>query len=303
VPERAATGDDRRLIPIGRESTRLAACIGTVRAVAPSSAAMPRVRFPYVLPRTAFSPRDAARAGDIWRAFQDVAVEAATKRGWSPLAMRDVGSIWIVRSMTVVHHRETRFGEPLDGESWVRRTRRGTFSTREVRLALDDGPIASGTQEWAHLGLGGPCRMPSAMEDDLGVLDEGGIELPDVEPRVGESFEFGFDVWETWMDPVGHVNHPHYIDFCDENVSRRMRDAGLDPLDLVPIAESATFRAQVVAREQARVSSRAVGVTSSGAVVFDHRIATETNERNTDARTIRTHRADPAAFRRAMGID
>lgn len=263
---------------------------------------MPRVRFPYVLPRTAFSPRDAARAGDVWRAFQDVAVDAATARGWSPLQMRDVGSVWIVRAMTVVHRRETCFGEPLEGVSWVRRNRRGTFSTREVRLELDGVVVAEGTQEWAHLGVNGPCRMPDAMENDLGVLDEGGIDLPAFEPRSGAPFEFEFEVWETWMDPVGHVNHPHYVDFCDENVSRRMREAGLDPIALVPIAESATFRSQVVARDRARVVTTPIGVTDDGAVVFDHRIATGANERTTDARTIRTHLHDPAAFRAAMGL-
>jgi len=239
----------------------------------------------------------------VWRAFQDVAVEAATKRGWSPLQMRDVGSVWIVRSMTVVHHRETCFGEPLEGVSWVSRTRRGTFSTREVRLALGDELVASGTQEWAHLGLNGPCRMPEAMEFDLGVLEAVGIELPGFEERTGVSFEFDFEVWETWMDPVGHVNHPQYVDFCDENIARRMREAGLDPLALVPVAESATFRSQVIARERARVRTSVIGVTHSGAVVFDHRISTDTNDRNTDVRSIRTHLSDPDAFRAAMGID
>lgn len=262
---------------------------------------MPVVRFPYVLPRTAFSPRDAARAGDIWRAFQDVAVEAASLRGWSPLRMREVGSVWIVRSMTALHARETCFGEPLEGVSWVKRTRRGTFSTREVRLEMDGVAIASGTQEWAHLGVNGPGRMPTEMEHDLGVVDEGGIELPTFEAREGASFTIGFDVWETWMDPVGHVNHPHYIDFCDENVSRKMRDAGLDPIDLVPIGESAQFRSQVVARERVTVTTEVVGVTEGGAVVFDHRIGTEDNPRTTDVRTIRTMRGDPKAFRAAMG--
>lgn len=263
---------------------------------------MPRVAFPYHFPRTAFSPRDAARAGDVWRAFQDVAVDAATARGWSPLRMRDVGSVWIVRSMTVVHHRETAFGEPLTGISWVKRTRRGTFSTREVRLESDGAGVASGTQEWAHLGVGGPCRMPDAMHADLGELDEGGIELPAFEERAGAGFEFEFDVWETWMDPVGHVNHPQYVDFCDEGLSRRLRAAGVDPLGLVPIAESATYRAQVVARERARVTSQVVGVTAEGAVVLDHRIGTEANPRTTDVRTVRTHRDDPVGFVRAMGL-
>lgn len=261
------------------------------------------VRFPYVLPRTAFSPRDAARAGDVWRAFQDVAVEAATLRGWSPIRMRDVGSYWVVRGMTVVHDRETCFGEPIEGVSWVRRFRRSTFSTREVRLLAGGHEVARGSQEWAHLGPNGPCRMPEAMENDLGVFDEGGVELPAFESHEGASFTLSFEVWETWMDPLGHVNHPHYVDFCDEAISRRMRDHGLDPLALVPVAETVSFRSQVVARETAVVTTKAVGLTAHGDVVFEHLVATENTPRAAEATTVRrVLGGNNAEFRRAMGL-
>lgn len=266
----------------------------------------PVVRFPYVLPRTAFSPRDAARAGDVWRAFQDVAVEGATQRGWSPIRMREVGSYWVVRAMTVVHDRETQFGEAIEGVSWVRRMRRGTLSTREVRLRNGGVDIARGSQEWAHLGAEGLTRMPPEMASDLGIHEEGGVELPDVvEAREGATFELGFEVWETWMDPLGHVNHPHYVDFCDESVSRFMRAKGLDPLSLVPVAESLTFRSQVVARERATVRSKVVGTTAEGDIVIDHLVSTDTTERATDARTIRRvlgGARELARFARAMGL-
>lgn len=252
------------------------------------------VRFPYALPRTAFSPREAARAGDVWRAFQDIAVEAATRKGWSPMRMRASGSIWVVRSMTVLHAHETMFGEPLEGASWVRRTRRGMLSTREVRLYDSAGLVAAGSQEWAHLGVAGLCRMPQSMEDDLGLFDEGGVDLPSHTPKEGASFGFEFEVWETWSDPVGHVNHPQYVDFCDESVSRHMRERGVDPLVLVPVAETVTFRAELKPRDRVRVSSKLVGVTASGDLVFEHVIGTEATPRAADARTVRrTLNANP----------
>lgn len=260
----------------------------------------PVVRFAYVLPRTAFSPREAARAGDVWRAFQDIAVEAATRRGWSPMRMRALGSVWVVRSMTVVHAHETLFGDPLEGSSWVRRTRRGMLSSREVRLLDANGTVASATQEWAHLGAAGLCRMPESMESDLGIHEEGGIELPAFASAEGASFGFDFDVWETWSDPVGHVNHPQYVDFCDESLSRRLRSAGVDPLELVPVAESVTFRSEVKPREHVRVRTSLVGLTDDGALVFDHRIGTETVERAADARTIRRALSDANAFAAAF---
>lgn len=261
------------------------------------------VRFPYALPRTAFSPREAARAGDVWRAFQDIAVEAATRRAWSPMRMREAGSLWVVRSMTVVHHHESLFGEPLEGISWVRRTRRGTLSTREVRLVDRHGPVASGTQEWAHLTPSGPGRMPEAMERDLGTHDEGGIELPDLEAAPIDpvrTFGFDFEVWETWSDPIGHVNHPQYVDFCDESLSRHMRERGLDPLELVPVAEKLTFRAEIRPRAKVSVRSALVAELPDGALVFDHRIGTETTDRAADARTIRRALSDGEAFARAF---
>src|SRR5688572_13726444 len=147
---------------------------------------MPVKAFPYELTRAAFSPRDAARAGDVWRAFQDVAVRAATLSGWSPMRMREVRSAFVVRTMTVLHHRETSFGEPRDASSWVSRWRRDMLSTREVRLALAGEPVASGTQEWAHVGESGSLsRAPSEMVRDLGEVPSSGIDLPAFEPCDG----------------------------------------------------------------------------------------------------------------------
>lgn len=227
--------------------------------------------FTYTLPRTAFTSRERARGGDLLRAFQDVAVEAASMRGWPPPRMRAVGSVWIVRSITVEHVRETSFGERLRARSWVRRNRRSTLSTRELELHADDGLVARATQEWAHMGSDGPCRMPEAMERDLGIVDEGGVEFPPFDPATGPTFRFAFEVWEVWMDPVGHVNHPQYVDFADECVMRAVRQRGADPVKVVPVADSVMYRKQLVAGDRATVETRVVGSRGPD-VVFSHRI-------------------------------
>jgi len=73
----------------------------------------PLQRFPATLPRHAFSARNAARAGDLWRSLQEVAVEASTRVGWAPMRYRAEGSAFVMRTMTVDHVREARYGEAL----------------------------------------------------------------------------------------------------------------------------------------------------------------------------------------------
>ena len=81
-----------------------------------------------------------------------------------------------------------------------------------------------------------------------------------------------FRAWWTWMDPLDHVNHPQYVDFCDEAISVAMKQAGIAPLSLVPVAEEVTFRSGVEGGEEARVESVARGWTSDGAAVIAHRV-------------------------------
>ncbi len=230
-------------------------------------------RFPYALPRHAFSHRDAARAGDVWRAFQDIAVGAASRAGWPPGRFRDTGTAFVVRAMTVVHHRETSFGEPLDGASWVRSFRRDTLCTREVRLGGASGdPVASGTQEWVHVdGQGKPARAPREMAERFILHDEGGVALPDVrrDGDVPPAFRFSFEPWYVAMDPLNHVNHPAYVDFCDEAIARVVARAGIDPADVVSVAEKVTYYAPVTAREAVTVSTSLVGRTAEGEAVLE----------------------------------
>lgn len=266
---------------------------------------------PASLPRHAFSARDAARAGDVWRAFQEVAVEASTLAGWPPLRYRDEDVAFVMRTMTVVHAREVLYGEKLDATTWVRSFRRGMFSHREIRLRSARGAIASAAQTWVHVRAAKdadghwqltPVRAPESLERAFPIHDATQDEatrelaalpeLPSFTLRESVPFELTVEAWITTMDPLDHVNHPAYVDWCDEATSRALRRAGLDPVALVPVAESATYSRGVQALEHALVRSRVVGITDAGDVALDHQITVG------DARC-----ANVTTIRRVIGMD
>ena len=245
--------------------------------------------FPLRLPRHAFSPRDAARAGDVWRCFQEAAVEASTRAGWPPARYREVGTAFVVRKMAVVHHREASYGEQTHARTWVWRFRRDMLSTREVRLVGDDGPVASATQEWVHVSAAlEPSRAPAELLSAFPSFDGGDVvELPSWEEAPGATHVMRVHCWHTWMDPLAHVNHPAYVDWFDEGISRVMVERGLAAVALQPVAERLTFRAGVTAPEEVTVESRRVGRTEAGDLVLAHRVIKEDGTLCVDGHTIR----------------
>ena len=243
--------------------------------------------FRLMLSRHAFSPRDAARAGDIWRLFQDAAVLGSSRRGWGPERYEQAQAALIVREMTVVHHREARFGPPIGVRTWVSTFQRGMFSNRQIRLDLQgEGehgeaaqPLASATQRWVFVAMPQlkPARAPAELLDVFELLDdEPDIELPAFEERgggdTGPEHRFAFEAWHTWMDPLDHANHPAYVDWIDEALSRVLAAAGIPAVELVAHAERVTFRAGVQAGERVTVVSRLAGQTADGHAVTAHRV-------------------------------
>ena len=231
-------------------------------------------RFTVSVPRHGFSPREVARAGALWRVMQDVAVDAVCDVGWTPTRFRTEGSSFVMRSMTVRHYDEVRFDEELRARTWLRDFRRHTLTSREIRLVGADREIIAATQQWVHVDRNlRPCRAPAELASAFGVLPEGeAVELPDYEARSGRDHGFAVEAWHTWMDPHGHVNHPRYLDLCDESTSRAMAAAGLDPSLLRAVAEKLTFHSGAHAQERIIVESRVVGVTPDGALVTDHEL-------------------------------
>jgi len=251
---------------------------------------MPAAPIPLSLPRHAASPRGVGRAGEIWRLFQEAAVQDSIRVGWSPDRYVEQGSAFMVYGMVVRHHRELSYGEPTHADTWVHDFRRGILSRREVRLVGPAGPIADGTQRWVHVGPDlRPARAPDALVRafELNPRPEPEVELPGWAPLAGEERSFRFEVWHGWMDPLAHVNHPAYLDFCDESTSRALAGAGLDPVGMVPVAEAVDWKRGAVALDRLEIHTRAAGRTARGDAVLAHRITGEDGSLYATATTVR----------------
>lgn len=214
--------------------------------------------FPLRIPRHACSPRDRARAGELWRLVQEATVLDSAACGWPPSRYREVGTGWVVREMTGVHLREAVYGEALTGYSRVVESRRDLLMRREAGI---EG-VLHGSAEWVHIGpAGGPARASRALVDAFPVLPSTRpIALPEWEERAPVGLpDLVVHPWWTEMDPMGHVNHPRYVDWADEALSRWIAGRGGDPLGLVPVAERVRFRLPARATDTVVVRTTLVG--------------------------------------------
>src|SRR5690606_32859842 len=113
--------------------------------------------------------------------------------------------------------------------------------------------IARTSQEWAHVKLGPDGMRPARAAPELLAAFPVNPDIPDVDLPAFDAIDgarehtLSFRCWHTWMDPLAHVNHPAYVDFCDEAVSAAMAEAGLDPVALLPVAERVKWRLGVEA--------------------------------------------------------
>ena len=113
--------------------------------------------FPVSLQRHAFGPRLVPHAGDVWRAMQDVVVDQSSSVGWTPERYVEANTMFVVRTMTVRHHREVRIGEPLLGPHLAVARARQMLFTRQVRLFGGDE-----LHRRRHAGVGLPLARPPA---------------------------------------------------------------------------------------------------------------------------------------------
>ncbi|MFZ5477657.1 MAG: thioesterase family protein [Myxococcota bacterium] len=246
------------------------------------------------IPRHACSPRDHARAGDLWRLVQEVAVIHSTECGWPPERYRELGTGFVVREITGVHLREARYGEQFEATTWVGETRREMLMRRETRLA----GVLRATAEWVHVGSsGGPARAPKELASAFPVVsDDGpGARLPEFDPVEEIALpELRVVPWWTEMDPMGHVNHPRYVDWAEEWVSAWLGGRGVDPVGLVAVAEKVRYRSAAVAGDDVRVRGALVGFVGDAAV-FRAR-ASRGEDTVCDATLVRRHLSGPSAW-------
>jgi acyl-CoA thioesterase FadM len=238
--------------------------------------------FPVLLNRNSFGPRFRARAGDVWRAMQDVVSDQSTSVGWTPERYLAEQCMFVVREMTVKHHREIEFAQALVGRTWPSRSRRDILFTRECRLFgephVDAALVASATQEWAFLSRElRPQPVPASMYQEFRLIPGfPSVELPDFEARASQKVsEFSFQTWNVWMDPQAHLNHPTYVDLCDEGTSRMLAQHHIDAQLLIPVAETVQFKgaigAQQVVSVETRLAGRCTGEVGVSAVL-KHRV-------------------------------
>ena len=248
-----------------------------------------------MLSRHCFTPRDVARAGDVWRAFQDAALIGSSRVGWPPSRYRSTGIAFIVRTMTVVHHREIRYGEPVSAQTWVSEFRRRIITPRQIVLFASGEPAAVATQEWVHVaerikqGEGiRPARASQELVDSFAPVPEGPVaELPSWEEAVGPEHSFVFDLWHTDMDPLAHANHPLYLDWCDEATSRILHAADIDAQQLVPVAEWVKWRQAAMAPDKLDIRTKLIGITDRGDAVLQHHIVKDEDVLAAEAITVR----------------
>ena len=220
-------------------------------------------------PRHACTPRDTARAGDLWRLVQDAAVQDASDKGWPPERFRAAGTGFVVREMRAIHNREASYGEALTLRTQVADHRRDVMMRRETQV---DG-VMDATADWVHIGReGSPQRATPELIAAFPASAEAPVLPPLPEPPAGAAAgsaagtgsgtalpAFVFSPWWTEMDPLGHTNHPRYVDWADEALSRALHATGIDPTGLVPIAERVRFRAGARAVDTITVSGHRLG--------------------------------------------
>ncbi len=213
------------------------------------------------IPRHACTPRDTARAGDLWRLVQDAAVNDAADRGWPPSRFRALGTGFVVREMHAVHEREAMYGEDLRITTQIANHRREVLMRRETQI---EG-VMRATADWVHVGReGGPTRASPELIGAFPV-DASAPELPEFEPGTSPGSvalpDFAFSPWWTEMDPLAHTNHPRYVDWADEVLARALHACGLDPIGVVPFAERVRFRLGARATDTVTVSGTTAFLT------------------------------------------
>lgn len=224
-------------------------------------------RFHVVLPRRSVSPRGVVRPAEVWRMAQELAVQGACRVGWSPERFRSEHVAFIVAEMTVLHIRELSYGERVVGSTWTQDFRRATLTHRQIHLEGSGVPFAVATQRWAHVyqAADGSIHVGRASDALLDAFRPTPqplplVELPELPPVLGPRLAgLEVEIWQTWMDPIGHLNHPQYLDFCDEALARALVERGFDPQAVVPLGERLSFRAAATAGDRLKVELQLIG--------------------------------------------
>jgi len=190
----------------------------------------------------------------------------------------EAGSAYVMRLMTMEHTHEIPPIASLWATTWVSENRRGLVSVREIRLYDDEAmqdPVIRATQEWAHVDRrSGLKRAPPELIAAFPLLTrDPSVELPAPATAIdGTPSEFRFKFWHIWRDALGHLNHPDYVDVCDESIYQHAHAKGLATEKLVAHAEKMLYRSSIEAGDDVLVTTRLVGTLDETRCIFRHRL-------------------------------
>ncbi len=135
--------------------------------------------------------------------------------------------------------------------------------------------MAGCSQRWVHVGadLRLSRASPELLRDFAPESGEDSLRPPRYQAHEAERVEHRMPLtcWQTWTDPLGHVNHPAYVDWFDEAIARVVAPRGVDPARVVPVAEWVKFSAEVRPGDEVTILTRAAGLADAGTVV-DQRV-------------------------------
>lgn len=214
--------------------------------------------YPLVVPRHACSPHDHVRAGDVWRLVQEAAVLDSAACAWPPSRYRADNAGFVVRSLFGVHHRPLSWGEAVGADTWIQHARRDMVFDRRTNIFVKHGDtshvVLSADVSWVYVSEAAPARAPSALVENFGLFE--GPPMPLVLPGEPDPERLPDHVLTpsfVEMDPQGHTNHPRYVDWADEAISRWLYRRGVDPHGLRPHVDRVRYRLGAVATDNVRV--------------------------------------------------
>lgn len=181
----------------------------------------PRIsRSPFRVRFDECGPDGLLRTSVVLRYAQDLASHHSTLLGFDRAWYRERGFVWLVRAAEVAVLTPVRFGDALDGTTWVVGSRR-VWARRRTDFRVPGGSLAAWVQiDWVLLDArGAPARIPpefdAAFAAPAARLERARVTLgqPPAAASVGT-----FTVRPQELDPMDHANNAVYADWLDERI-------------------------------------------------------------------------------------
>lgn len=159
------------------------------------------------------------RSAGLLRFLQETATRASTDAGFDPAFYDRTGTLWLVRRTAVTRLGPIRYGDELEGATWIADFRR-VRSRRDYEVSTRERVVARATTDWVFVDRATmkPRRIPrefEAMFDLDGVPPLAREPFPDVAPppnatRTTRRVELHD------LDALQHVNNATYVNYLEQ---------------------------------------------------------------------------------------